>query len=185
MVMPIGDDNTGRRTTPVVNYVLLALNVLVFIFCQGLGANEKFTMGFSTVPKEITTGKDIVTEPRQIEVPPTGQEITVPGLEPTPISPYITLITSMFMHGGIAHLFGNMLFLWIFGDNIEEAAGHARYLAFYLLCGVLAGLAQIGIDTDGTLPSLGASGAISGVLGGYMVLFPRNRVRVLMLRSIV
>jgi membrane associated rhomboid family serine protease len=192
MVMPIGDDNTGRRTTPVVNYVLLALNVLVFIFCQGLGANEKFTMGFSTVPKEITTGKDLVTEPRKIEVPPTGQEITVPGLEPTPISPYITLITSMFMHGGIAHLFGNMLFLWIFGDNIEDTLGHARYFAFYLICGLVASLSHVfttailsGTDSEAMLiPSLGASGAISGVLGGYIMLHPHRRVTVIMLRSV-
>lgn len=192
MVMPIGDDNTGRRIQPVVNYVLLALNVLVFVFCQGLGANEKFTYSFSTVPREITTGQDLVTDDRQIEIPPAGEEITVPGLQPTPISVYITLLTSMFMHGGIAHLFGNMLFLWIFGDNIENEIGHARYLGFYLVCGLVASLSHVfttavlsGPNSEAMLiPSLGASGAISGVLGGYIMLHPHRRVTVIMLRSI-
>jgi membrane associated rhomboid family serine protease len=90
----------------------------------------------------------------------------------------------MFMHGGLLHLGGNMLFLWIFGDNVEEAMGHLKYLVFYLLCGVAAALAQILINLDSQIPSLGASGAISGVLGAYLVLFPRQRVRVLLVRTI-
>src|SRR5688572_8318057 len=143
MVMPIGDDNTGRTITPFVNYALLAANVLVFVLFQGMGGNEKFTYAFSTVPKEIVTGKDLVTADRRIEVEPTGQQVDVPGLQPTPISVYITLLTSIFMHGGIAHLLGNMLFLWIFGDNIEDELGHARYLAFYLVCGLVASMAHV------------------------------------------
>ena len=132
MLFPIGDDNVDRRTTPVVNYVLILINIFVFVFLQGLGTNEKFTYAFSTVPGEIITGKDIVTPGHRI-VTFTGQRVEMPGLQPTPISVYITLITSMFMHAGLAHIFGNMLFLWIFGDNIEDRLGHLRYLIFYLL----------------------------------------------------
>jgi membrane associated rhomboid family serine protease len=190
--MPIGDDNTDRSITPLVNYALLAANVLVFVLCQGMGSNDKFTYAFSTVPKEIVSGEDIETADRRIEVPGTGQEVDVPGLERTPISVYITLLTSMFMHGGLAHLFGNLLFLWIFGDNIEDTLGHARYLAFYLVCGLAASFAHVVatvvINGPGSeqmlIPSLGASGAISGVLGGYIMLHPHRRVNVIMFRMI-
>ena len=190
MIFPIGDDNTDRTTMPVVNYLLIAINILVFVFLQGMGSNERFTYAFSTVPQEIVTGRDIATPDRILEHPVTGQQVSVPGLQPTPFSVYLTLLTSMFMHGGIAHLFGNMLFLWIFGDNIEHAMGHARYLVFYLVCGVLASLAHVlttvafasGGDGSTLIPSLGASGAISGVLGGYLLLYPHRRVRVIMLR---
>src|SRR5215471_18319989 len=186
MLFPIGDDNTGRITTPIVNYVLIAVNVLVFVFLQGLGSNDKFTYAYSTVPGEILTGKDIVTRPVVVQHF-TGQRIEMPGLQPTPIPVYLTLLTSMFMHGGIAHIFGNMLFLFVFGDNIEDRLGHLRYLIYYLVCGILAGLAQVFatalLATDASallVPSLGASGAISGVLGGYILLFPTNRVTVLL-----
>jgi membrane associated rhomboid family serine protease len=118
MLFPIGDDNRGRTTTPIVNYVLIAINVLVFVFLQGLGSNDRFTYAFSTVPAEIITGRDIVTRRESVQHF-TGQRLEMPGLEPTPIPVYLTLITSMFMHGGIAHIFGNMLFLFIFGDNID------------------------------------------------------------------
>ena len=186
MLFPIGDDNRGRTTTPLVNYVLIAVNVLVFVFLQGLGSNDKFTYAYSTVPGEIITGRDIVTRPVTVQQF-TGQRIEMPGLQPTPIPVYLTLLTSMFMHGGIAHIFGNMLFLFIFGDNIEDRVGHIRYLIFYLVCGVLAGLAHVfstvifaGDNTASLLvPSLGASGAISGVLGAYILLFPTRRVTVL------
>src|SRR5262245_34695691 len=142
MLFPIGDENSDRRIVPVVNYVLIGLNVLVFVFLQGLGSNEKFTYAFSTVPAEIISGRDIITRPVIVENF-TGQRMEMPGLQPTPIPVYLTLITSMFMHGGIAHIFGNMLFLWIFGDNIEDRLGHLRYLGFYLTCGILAGLAHV------------------------------------------
>jgi membrane associated rhomboid family serine protease len=184
MIFPLGDDNTDRATTPVVNYVLIALNVVVFIFLQGLGNNDKFTMAFSTVPAEIVTGADIVTEDRMAQDPRTGRIFDIPGLQPTPISVYLTLLTSMFMHGGFAHLGGNMLYLWIFGDNIEDRLGHVRYLVFYLLAGVLASLAHVfstfAFGGNPYIPSLGASGAISGVLGAYLILFPGKRVRVIM-----
>jgi membrane associated rhomboid family serine protease len=188
MVFPIADDNTGRTITPWVNYTLIVINILVFVFLQQLGTNERFTYAFSTVPAEISTGEDIVTRDR-VAIHPTGQRILVPGLQPTPLSVYLTLITSMFMHGGIAHIFGNMLFLWIFGDNIEDRMGHFRYVIFYLVCGVLASLAHVfttlmfASDASSLLiPSLGASGAISGVLGGYMLIHPTRRVTVILFR---
>jgi len=188
MLFPIADENYDRRTTPVVNYLLILANVFVFVFLQGFGNNEKFTYAFSTVPKEIVTGKDIVTRDRITVQPFTGQRFEMPGLQPTPIPVYLTLITSMFMHGSIAHIFFNMLFLFIFGDNIEDRLGHIRYLIFYLVCGVLAGLAHVfataafagGNEASLLVPSLGASGAISGVLGAYILLFPTNRVIVLL-----
>jgi membrane associated rhomboid family serine protease len=185
MIFPIGDDNSDRTTLPVVNYVLIAVNILVFVFLQGLGSNDRFTYAFSTVPAEIVTGRDITTPDRQFRNPaPGGEPVIVPGLQPTPFTVYITLLTSMFMHGGIAHIFGNMLFLWIFGDNLEHRLGHVRYLIFYLVCGLLASLAHVfttvAFGGNPLIPSLGASGAISGVLGGYILLYPSRRVRVIM-----
>jgi len=188
MLFPIGDENSDRRTTPVVNYVIISINILVFVFLQGLGSNDKFTYAFSTVPAEIISNRDIVTGDRVLVEPISGQRVAVLGLQPTPIPVLLTLITSMFMHGGLAHIFGNMLFLWIFGDNIEDRLGHLRYLIFYLVCGVLAGLAHVfstlilagNSEASLLIPSLGASGAISGVLGGYILLFPTRRVTVLL-----
>ncbi len=185
MIFPIGDDNTGRRTTPVVTYLFIAINVLVFVFLQGLGSNDGFTYKFSTVPQEIVTGRDVVTPDRTIVDPASGQRFSAPGLQPTPVSVYLTLLTSMFMHGGLMHLFGNMLFLWIFGDNVEDDLGRGRYVVFYLLTGFIASMSHVLMNTSGAnalVPSLGASGAISGVLGGYLVLHPHRRVRVIMLR---
>jgi membrane associated rhomboid family serine protease len=186
-MFPIGDDNSDMRTVPVVNYVLIALNVLVFFAFQGGGSNDKFTYAFATVPAEIRTGKDIVTEDRVIIDRRTGEHVTVPGLQPTPWSVYLTLLTSMFMHGGIAHLLGNMWFLYIFGDNVEDRMGHARYLIFYLLTGLIASLSHVAMNLHGPgseIPSLGASGAISGVMGAYLALCPSRQVRVLLLRVI-
>lgn len=184
MILPLGDDNTDRRITPVVNYVLIALNIFVFVFLQGLGSNERFTMAFSTVPAEILTGVDIITEDRIARDRRTGEIVEIPGLQPTPLSVYLTLLTSMFMHAGLAHLGGNMLYLWIFGDNIEDRLGHVRYLVFYLIAGLLASLAHVfstvAFGGNPYIPSLGASGAISGVLGAYLILFPGKRVRVIM-----
>ena len=189
MVFPLYDDNTGRATTPWVNYALIALNIFVFVVFQGIGTNEHFTYSFSTVPLEIITGRDIVTPDRVLVHPVTGQRLLVPGLGETPLTVYFTLISSMFMHGGLAHIGGNMLFLWIFGDNIEDRLGHVRYLIFYLVCGLLASLAHVfttwAFATDESsmlIPSLGASGAISGVLGGYILLHPARRVTVLLFR---
>jgi membrane associated rhomboid family serine protease len=184
-MFPIGDDNSDRTSTPIVNYVLIAANILVFVLFQNLGSNDRFTYAWSTVPREIVTGRDVTTPPHVIEGP-AGQTLEEPGLQPTPGSVYLTLLTSMFMHGGLAHIFGNMLFLWIFGDNLEDRMGHVRYLIFYLVCGVLASLAHVFstvlLGGNALVPSLGASGAISGVLGGYVLLFPKRQVRVILFR---
>ena len=169
MVFPLYDDNADRHSTPLVNYALIAANIFVFVVLQKLGTDERFTYALSTVPFEIVTGQDVIT--------------------PTPVPVYFTLFTSMFMHGGLAHLGGNMLFLWIFGDNIEDRLGHIRYLIFYLLCGLIASLAHVfttaalaGSEQNMMIPSLGASGAISGVLGGYLLLHPSRRVTVILFR---
>jgi membrane associated rhomboid family serine protease len=187
MVFPLYDDNTDRTLTPWVNYAIIALNIFVFIVFQRLGSDTGFTYAFSTVPAEIMSGHDVVTQARVVEY--AGQEVLIPGLGRTPGSVYLTLFTSMFMHGGIAHIAGNMLFLWIFGDNIEDRLGHVRYVLFYLLCGVIASLAHVfttaafaGEQADMLVPSLGASGAISGVLGGYILLHPSRRVTVILFR---
>ncbi|HZI20180.1 MAG TPA: rhomboid family intramembrane serine protease [Pyrinomonadaceae bacterium] len=181
MIFPISDDNSARVRTPYVNYLLLAANILVFVLLQGMGGNERFTYAWATVPQEIVTGTDIA---RAVTVtdPLTNEAVARIPLQPTPVSVYLTLLTSMFMHGGFAHLFGNMLYLWIFGDNLEDRLGHARYLVFYLLCGLLASLAHVLTNTGSYVPSLGASGAISGVLGGYILLYPHNRVHAIVLR---
>jgi membrane associated rhomboid family serine protease len=161
-MIPIGDDNVQGGATPVVTYALVALNVLAFFLELSKpteGALQSFVEAWGVVPREYSSGVDL---------PPT-----------IPLPVWSTLLTSMFLHGGWLHLGGNMLYLWIFGDNIEKTIGHARFLIFYLVCGIIAGLAHILFNADSRVPTVGASGAISGVLGGYMVLFPQNRVRIL------
>ena len=145
-----------------------------------MGRDINFTFAYSAVPAEILSGTDIVTNSQIVQDPLTGQNLEMPGLQPTPVSVYLTLLSSMFMHGGVAHIAGNMMYLWICGDNLENALGHKRYFIFYLLCGVLAGLSHVFTSAyfsqNTLIPSLGASGAISGVLGGYMLLFPTRRI---------
>ena len=188
MVFPIGDDNSDRTRTPYINYLFLAINVLVFVFLQGLGSDLTFTYAFSTVPEEILTGRDLVTDSYYVTDPQTGQKFLMPGLQPTPVPVWFTMITSMFMHGSFMHILGNMVYLWIFGDNLENIMGHVRYLFFYLLCGVLASLSHVFatllLNQDTAIPSLGASGAIAGVLGGYLLLFPKRRVTVILFRFV-
>src|SRR5262245_35483159 len=188
MVLPLGDDNSDRTVFPVVTVVLIAINVFVFVVLQGMGTNDAFTYSFSTVPEEIVTGRDVVTQPHVVprETPSGVQQVQVPGLGWTPFV-YLTLLTSMFMHGAIMHLAGNMWFLWIFGDNIEQDLGRSRYTIFYLLCGLLASLSHVALNTappSNEIPSLGASGAISGVMGAYLVLYPFRRVTVLLMRIV-
>lgn len=188
MIMPLYDDNSDRRSTPVINYLIIAANIFVFVMFQNLGENDRFTYTFSTVPAEIIQGRDIQSDPTILGRSPSGQQIVRPGLEHTPIPVYLTILTSMFMHGSIGHIFGNMLFLWIFGDNVEDRLGHGRYLAFYLLSGIAASLAHVAtcyfLQTSMMVPSLGASGAISGVMGSYAFFFPYRRVTVLIFRFI-
>ena len=174
MLFPIGDDNRDRRIRPYVTYLLIALNVLVFFLLQ---SSDAFTYGYSVVPREITTGEDLVGA----YAIGGGRIQHYPG--PSPI--YLTLLWSMFMHGGIGHLFGNMLYLWIFGDNVEDRMGHLKFLIFYLICGLLASAAHIFFGPRSIIPSLGASGAIAGVLGAYLVLFPRQGVNVILFFRVV
>jgi membrane associated rhomboid family serine protease len=186
MLFPIGDDNQGRLTRPYVVYVIVAINAIVFLLLQQAvmtPQGEYFTYGYSVIPLEITTGVDLTQPVVLTGATPTPDRRTgrvqppvipeTPG--PSPI--YLTLLTAMFMHGGWLHIIGNMLYLWIFGDNIEDNFGHGKFLIFYLTCGAVASFSQIIVDPDSPIPSLGASGAIAGVLGAYLVMFPRNRVR--------
>jgi membrane associated rhomboid family serine protease len=141
---------------PVVTYALIALNV-IFFFVE-LSGGEPFIQKWSVVPRRLTQN---------------------PGAD------FATIFTSMFMHGGWLHLGGNMLYLWIFGDNVEDRFGHAKFLLFYLLCGIAATVAQVAVSANSSVPNLGASGAIAGVLGAYLVMFPKGQVRVLMGRGIM
>jgi len=175
-MFPIGDDNSDRTITPYVNYIFIGINILVFVLLQQIGSNDSFSYAYSLVPKEITDGIDITGV--QIVRDSLGNTGEVPHYA-TPLPVYFNFLSSMFMHGSIMHIFGNMLFLWVFGDNLENMLGHIRFAAFYIVCGIAAALAQIMMDTDSIIPMLGASGAISGVLGGYLLLFPTRRVRAL------
>ncbi len=179
-MIPIGDEDTGRPdVVPYINLAIIAINVVVFLYQL---VDPNFTNGYSAVPAEITTGKDIVGQFPIVFSDGTSAVIDeAPG--PNPI--WLTLLTSTFMHGGWLHIGGNMLFLFIFGDNIEKAYGHVKYLIFYLVCGIIASLAHVLSQPDSYIPSLGASGAISGVMAGYLVLFPTNRVKVLLALGVV
>jgi membrane associated rhomboid family serine protease len=154
-MIPIGDDNSARRGTPWLTWLLIAANIFVFVFVQGFGANEGATLAYALVPEYLLAGTGL-----------------------------ITLFTSMFLHGGIMHIAGNMLFLGIFGDNVECRVGKVRFLLLYLVSGAIGALLHVlaaAITAQGLdVPMLGASGAISGVLGAYIVLFPKNRIRVLL-----
>src|SRR5512138_510806 len=155
-MIPIGDDDRSRRLTPIVTYVLIAINVLMFFL--ELNNGDAFIERWAFVPTRFLAN---------------------------PVGEFATIFTSMFMHAGWLHLGGNMLYLWIFGDNVEDRLGHALYLVFYLLCGIGATFAQLLFSMGSNVPNLGASGAIAGVLGAYLIMFPRGQVRVLMGRAIV
>jgi membrane associated rhomboid family serine protease len=166
-VFPLKDDNP-TRSTPLVTIVLIAVNVLVFLYQvslevggeQGARAGQAFVEEFGLVPCRLTGAC-----PSALDLP----------------SPTLTIFTSMFMHGGLFHIGGNMLFLWIFGNNVEDTLGHGRYLVFYLACGLAAALAQTAIGPSSPIPMVGASGAVSGVLGSYLLLFPHAHVTTLII----
>ncbi len=155
-MLPIGDDNSARRVVPVVTYALIAINVLVFLL--ELSSGQAFIEKWAFVPSRF---------------------LADPGGD------FITIFTSMFMHGGWLHLLSNMLYLWIFGDNVEDRFGHVKFIVFYLACGVAAMFAQLAFSTTSIVPNLGASGAIAGVLGAYLVMFPKGRVSVMMGRGVI
>lgn len=154
-MMPIGDDNSGRRLTPLVTYVLIVVNVLVFLL--ELSGGDAFIQRWAFVPTRFLAN---------------------------PIGDFPTLFTSMFMHAGWAHLLGNMLYLWIFGDNVEDRLGHGLFIVFYILCGLGATFAQLAFSMGSSIPNLGASGAIAGVLGAYLMMFPKGSVNVLVGRVV-
>jgi membrane associated rhomboid family serine protease len=178
MFIPLGDDNSGRRITPYVVYGLVAANALMWYLQMTHG--EPFTYGFAAVPFEITHGTDL-TQANMVDIH--GKDFPVPQY-PGPQPIYLTLLSSMFMHGSWMHILGNMLYLWIFGDQIEDLLGHVKFFFFYIVCGVAAAFAQILYNPDSVIPTLGASGAIAGVLGAYLIKHPTNRVRVLVMRYI-
>jgi membrane associated rhomboid family serine protease len=155
-VFPIGDDNSSERSFAFVNYLLIAANVLAFLYEISQPDVQQFLMNCGEVPRYVAHGERLST-----------------------------LFTSMFLHGGWMHLIGNMVFLYVFGDNVEDAFGHVPYLLFYFLCGIAAGLAQAFLTADSKLPGVGASGAISGVMAAYLVMFAGNRVRVFFFFTIV
>jgi membrane associated rhomboid family serine protease len=154
-MMPLGDDNSGRRITPIVTYALIAVNVLVFFL--ELSGGDTFIQRWAFVPTRFLEN---------------------------PAGDFVTLFTSMFMHAGWLHLLGNMLYLWIFGDNVEDRLGHGLYFVFYILCGLAATFAQLAFSANSSIPNLGASGAIAGVLGAYLIMFPRGSVNVLIGRIV-
>ena len=183
MVLPLGDVEK-TRIVPVATWVLIALNVAMFVVESDLG--ETFRTSYAATPYEITHGIDIdkpfdlTIEPDQVDglMPiEAGDRRIKQGPGPFPIA--LTILTAMFLHASILHLVGNMLFLWIFGDNVEEVLGTLRYILAYLICGVAGTVAQIAAAPNSLIPTLGASGAIAGVMGAYIIWFPHNRVRVL------
>ena len=181
MLFPIKDDDRALYGPAYVTWTFIILNILVFVVFQGIGANEVFTYGWSVIPLEIITGTDLVA-PATITLG--NQPFTVPQA-PGPYPIYLTILSAMFMHGGLMHIGGNLLYLWIFGDNVEHRFGHVAFLGFYIVSGIVATFAQIALDPDSVIPNLGASGAISGVLGAYLVLFPRNRVHAIFFFRVV
>ena len=158
-MIPIGD-NTPRHRKPWVNYLIVASCVLTFLFELGLGSRiDEIVHIFGVIPASITA--------------------LLGGNPEVPALVALSLVTALFLHAGWLHLLGNMLFLWIFGDNVEDRLGHLRYLAFYLVCGIGANLVQVASDPGSPIPLIGASGAIAGVLGAYLVLYPRAWITVL------
>jgi membrane associated rhomboid family serine protease len=155
-MFPIGDDDSARRTFPLVTYILIALNVL-FFFVEMAGG-DAFIGKWAFVPTRFLAN---------------------------PIGELPTLFTSMFMHAGWLHLGGNMLYLWIFGDNVEDRFGRVKFILFYLVCGLAATFAQLAFSLSSNIPNLGASGAIAGVLGAYLLLFPQGKVRVLQGQQVI
>jgi membrane associated rhomboid family serine protease len=169
-MLPISDSDLRRRTRPYVNVSLIILCGVVFIYELVLGELDRtiFFYQFGLIPSEVAQGINY-----ELLIGPTGQMLDIA----TPIPNWATMFTSMFIHGDWMHFGFNMLFLWVFGDNIEDRFGHFKYLLFYLAAGVAAVWLQVAIDTSSQIPTIGASGAIAGVLGAYLFLYPLSRIR--------
>jgi membrane associated rhomboid family serine protease len=193
MVLPLGDLEK-TRIVPIATYSLIALNVVVFLIQLDKGITSSFTTAYAATPYEISHNVDL-SQPILLPLPSDENPLNLPGRielkqrvidqAPVPFPIWFTMITAMFLHGSPMHLASNMLCLWIFGDNVEEVLGTIRYLLVYLACGLMGTLAQVAANTESLIPTLGASGAIAGIMGAYVVWFPHNRVRVLMFRFIV
>jgi membrane associated rhomboid family serine protease len=171
-MFPISDENP-QFLTPYANYLLIALNIAAWIFVQGLGmeprlANSVCVLGL--VPGELL---QTLAAGTNFQIGPNSY--CVLGDEPN----WLTAVSHMFLHGGWLHIIGNMWFLWIFGNNVEDSMGHVRFVAFYLLCGLGAAAAQMMADPASGIPMVGASGAIGGVMGAYVFLYPKVRVKML------
>jgi len=163
MLIPIRDENR-KKVFPFITILILIANVVLFAYQIMQGEAQSFLYRFGAIPWEIVHFQ---------ELPDLKWEFR------SPVPNICTLFTSMFLHGGLLHLIGNMIYLWIFADNVEALTGHIRFIGFYLLCGVAATLSHIAFSPDSTIPMVGASGAISGVLGAYFVRFPKARVHLL------
>lgn len=175
LVLPVGDHNPTRRTA-VVTSVLIAANVAVFVlFNLQLGndpcALQRFFYSWAAIPRELLTLDDL---PAQLVSPPGLRSCVAPVLDDT--APIVTAVTSMFLHGSLFHLLFNMLFLWVFGNNVEDRLGHVRYAVYYLVGGIVAAYAFAVMNAEGVIPLLGASGAVAAVLGGYFIMYPRAKV---------
>jgi membrane associated rhomboid family serine protease len=168
-VFPI-KDNIPTLRFPVVTVTLIVINVVAYFFWQRGG----FTLGNPTSEHYLCNLVDYAEIPFEVTHP--GEQVGTQGCPPPTVPTWVTLFTSMFMHGGLLHLGGNMLFLWIFGNNVEDSMGPLKFIAFYLLAGLAATALNVAIDPNATVPNIGASGAIAGVLGGYLLLFPGARV---------
>ena len=180
MVLPLGD--SGRtRIVPIATYLLIALNVAAYLL--QLRHGDEWTNAYAATPWEITHNEDLA-KAELIEVDGAGALPRSIPHAPIPFPVWVTLFTSIFLHGSPLHLAGNMLYLWIFGDNVEEVLGTFRYLLVYFAAGIMGTIAQVAANPESHIPTLGASGAIAGVMGAYVVWFPRNRVRVLFFRFI-
>ena len=176
-MFPYRDDNP-TLSTPVVTLLIIAANVAVWLLVQGMGAEPNLTR--SVCELGLIPGEFLRRLPEGYNVPMGNGTMCVIGEERTWFAP----LTSMFLHGGWFHLIGNMWFLWVFGNNVEDSMGHVRFLAFYILCGVAAAATQTFMNPSSPIPMVGASGAISGVMGAYIVLYPRVRVHMLLFLGI-
>jgi membrane associated rhomboid family serine protease len=181
-------DNIRTRRFPVITVALIAANVLMFFFFQeaklsleGAQVSEQRVVEYGTIPYEISHPGERCEFLGGNQSPACGQDPGSGGGEQETAPTWLTILTSMFMHGGLLHILGNMLFLWIFGNNIEDSMGRPRFVAFYLLGGLVAVLAQTAMSPDSTTPTIGASGAVAAVLGGYALLYPKARVVTLVL----
>lgn len=179
LFIPIGDDNQGRTIVPKVTYALIALNALVYFAFQTGANGERFTNSFALYSYKIVAGEsaqETMTE---------SLEIFHPGVGDSNVPDFLTLLSCLFLHGNLWHLLGNLVFLWVVGDNVEDDLGHVKFLIFYLVCGILAGLTHVAMNSDSLTPMIGASGAIAGIMGAYLLKHPTRRIYVFLYKILL